>query len=157
MAPHLEVFTMLTKNEGDTNGRTHYKKQNNYLMKVLFDETGECAYHVDCILRTFKISKGRLKRLQERIKREMRGELTRHGLYGRPSNNRKKTDASNISAEDDNLSTTASPNLGYMSTTTDGQGEDHIPPTMTMSSSPSPSMAAPSAASFGVVFSCACC
>jgi hypothetical protein len=48
------------------------------------------VYHADCILRIFKISKGRLKRLQERIKREMRGEIARHGLYGRPSNNRKK-------------------------------------------------------------------
>lgn len=58
--------------------------------QVLFDDSGDCVYHADCILRTFKISKGRLKRLQERIKRELRGEIARHGLYGRPSNNRKK-------------------------------------------------------------------
>ena len=90
LAQHLEVFTMLTKSEDDAESRTHFKKQNNYLLKVLFDSAGECAYHADCILRTFKISKGRLKRLQERIKREIRGEHTRHGLYGRPSNNRKK-------------------------------------------------------------------
>lgn len=70
--------------------RANYKKQNNFLMKVIFDKRGECMYHVDCVLRAFKISKGRLKRLQERIKRELRGELTRHGLFGRPSNNRKK-------------------------------------------------------------------
>jgi hypothetical protein len=34
LAPHMEVFTMLTKTEGDALGRTNVKKQNNYLMKV---------------------------------------------------------------------------------------------------------------------------
>jgi hypothetical protein len=50
------------QDSADANGekRVSLKKQNDYLMDVLFDDAGELKYHSDCVVRIFTISKGRL-------------------------------------------------------------------------------------------------
>ena len=66
------------------------KKQNEFLMKHLLDDKGEYKFHAKCMLKAFRISKGRLQRIRDKKRRVAKGvENTKHGLCGRPSNNRK--------------------------------------------------------------------
>jgi hypothetical protein len=66
----------------NTPPRADLAKQNDYLLEYLFNDDGNTAYHEPCILRTFNISKGRLRRLQER-KLGLRD--VHHGLVGKSS------------------------------------------------------------------------
>ena len=53
---------MCLQETGDASDRkVSLKKQNDYLLNILYDDRGNCRYHIDCVTRIFKISKGRLK------------------------------------------------------------------------------------------------
>eukprot|EP00123_Amoebidium_parasiticum_P016549 comp23488_c0_seq1/m.39298 comp23488_c0_seq1/g.39298 ORF comp23488_c0_seq1/g.39298 comp23488_c0_seq1/m.39298 type:complete len:548 (-) comp23488_c0_seq1:993-2636(-) len=83
---HVEPFFAIRKD----GGKPDLKKQNDMLLKIVFDDKGQCLYHSDCILRAFGISKGRLRRLRDRQQNNMAGNTIQHGLCGRRSNNSKR-------------------------------------------------------------------
>jgi len=91
LAKKVDVFHIMTKATSESGVyKPDLKRQNAYLMNLMFDDNGQFVFHPECLLKAFKISKGRLRRLQEKRRKDLLGESTRHGLSGRPSNNRKK-------------------------------------------------------------------
>eukprot|EP00126_Sphaerothecum_destruens_P002594 Sdes_comp16021_c0_seq1m5204 len=87
----FEQFTAIKKGKsGDNFIHRDIKKQNEFLMQYLVDHRGELRFHAKCIVKAFKISKGRLGRIRDKKRRLLRGvDSAKHGLCGKPSNNRK--------------------------------------------------------------------
>eukprot|EP01135_Chromosphaera_perkinsii_P010735 Nk52_evm14s2209 gene=Nk52_evmTU14s2209 len=98
---YLEEFNQfgLKKGKGGDMSRD-VKSQNEFLIERLLDDKGEYKYHSRCMLKVFKISKGRLNRIKEKKKRIIKGIVnSKHGLCGRPSNNRKNAETLNQFAD----------------------------------------------------------
>lgn len=84
LAKYLDAYAACTKvvcptRQAEAEVKTDLNKQNELLMKVLFDADGQLRYHETCVFHIFNISKGRLRRLQERAS-GLRD--SRHGLIG---------------------------------------------------------------------------
>lgn len=79
--PYLPRFLACVKVHGrdSTSSKLDLAKQNDLLLEAIFDATGTLLYHEACVLRIFGISKGRLRRIQER---RMGLRDNHHGLVG---------------------------------------------------------------------------
>lgn len=79
--PYLPKFLSCVKAHGrdSTSSKLDLAKQNDLLFEAIFDATGTLLYHEACVLRIFGISKGRLRRIQER---RMGLRDNHHGLVG---------------------------------------------------------------------------
>ncbi|KNC87383.1 hypothetical protein SARC_00524 [Sphaeroforma arctica JP610] len=85
--PFVDIFHRI--GHSSNTSRVHLKDQNDFLVKLIFDQQGNFKYHLSCLTRIFKISRRRFRRVHSKCLKSVEGQQEVHGLKGRPSNNRK--------------------------------------------------------------------